>query len=41
LDDDVWWTIKDFGTHDGHQVLFYTNNDNGQEEKSSVKEVRE
>jgi hypothetical protein len=33
--------IKDFGTHDGHQVLFYTNNDNGQEEKSSVKEVRE
>ncbi len=27
LDDDVWWkTITDFGTHDGHQVLFYTNN---------------
>jgi hypothetical protein len=41
LDDDIWWTIKDFGTHDGHQVLWYTNNENGQEEKSSVKEVRE
>jgi hypothetical protein len=40
LDDDVWWTIKDHGTHDGHQVLFYVNNTNGQEEKSSVKEVR-
>jgi hypothetical protein len=41
LDDDTWWTIKDFGTHKGRQVLWYTNNENGQEEKLSVKEVRE
>jgi hypothetical protein len=32
---------QNFGTHDGHQVLFYINNENGQEEKSLVKEVRE
>ncbi len=36
LDDGIWWTIKDFGNYDGHQVLWYTNNENGQEEKSSV-----
>jgi hypothetical protein len=41
LDDDTWWTIKEFGTHDDHHVLWYTNNENGQEEKPSVKEVRE
>ncbi len=37
LDDDVWWAIKDFGTHNGHQVLFYTNNDNGQKKNHQSK----
>ena len=40
-DEGTWWTIKDFGTHDNDQVLWYTNNETGEEEKSSTKEVRE
>jgi hypothetical protein len=39
-DDNQWWTITDHGTHDGDLVLWYTNNDTKEEEKSSVAEVR-
>ena len=41
FDEGQWWTIKDHGTHDNEQVLWYTKNDTKEEEKSSVKEVRE
>ncbi len=40
-DEDQWWTITEHGTHDGDLVLWYTNNDTKEEEKSSVQEVRE
>ena len=39
-DDNQWWTITEHGTHDGDLVLWYTNNDTKEEEKSSVAEVR-
>ncbi len=39
-DDNQWWTITEHGTHDDELVLWYTNNDTNEEEKSSVQEVR-
>jgi hypothetical protein len=40
-DEDQWWTVTAHGTHEGHLILYYTNNKTKEEEKSSVKEVRE
>jgi hypothetical protein len=40
-DDGHWWTITEHGTHDGDFVLWYTNNETHEEEKSSVREVRQ
>ncbi len=40
-DDGDWWTITDFGIYDNHDVLWYVNNKTKEEEKSSVREVRE
>jgi hypothetical protein len=37
----AWWTVTAHGTHEGHLVLYYTNNKTKEEEKSSVKEVRD
>ncbi len=39
LDDDMWWTIKDFGTHDGHQVLWYTNNETGHKNNHQLQKL--
>jgi hypothetical protein len=40
-DEDQWWTVTAHGTHEGHLVLYYTNNKTKEEENSSVKEVRD
>jgi hypothetical protein len=39
-DDGSRWTITKTGVDDGDAVLYYTNNESGEEERSSVKEVR-
>jgi hypothetical protein len=40
-DENQWWTVTAHGTHEGHLVLYYTNSKTKEEEKSSVKEVRD
>jgi hypothetical protein len=40
-DDAQEWTITEVGFYDEHPVLYYKNKDTGEEEKSSVKEVRQ
>jgi hypothetical protein len=40
-DDGHNWTITEIGTYDDHPVLYYKNKATGEEEKSSVKEVRQ
>jgi hypothetical protein len=39
-DDNERWTITKVGFHDDHPVLYYINNKTGEEERSSVNEVR-
>ena len=39
-DDGSRWTITKTGVDDGDAVLYYTNNESGEEERSSVREVR-
>ncbi len=39
-DDGSRWAITKTGVDDGDAVLYYTNNTTGEEERSSVKEVR-
>jgi hypothetical protein len=40
-DDGQQWTITEVGFYEEHPVLYYKNKDTGEEEKSSVKEVRQ
>jgi hypothetical protein len=40
-DDGQTWTITEIGTYDDNPVLYYKNKTTGEEEKSSVKEVRQ
>jgi hypothetical protein len=39
-DDNQRWTVTKVGFHDDHPILYYTNNRTGEEERSSVAEVR-
>jgi hypothetical protein len=39
-DDNIMWTVTRTGTYEGTPVLFYKNRDTGEEESSSVPEVR-
>ncbi len=40
-DDGQTWTITEIGIYDDDQVLYYKNKKTGEEEKSSVKKVRQ
>ncbi len=40
-DDGQQWTITEVGFYEEHPVLYYKSKDTGEEEKSSVKEVRQ
>ncbi len=39
-DDNERWTVTKVGFHDDHPILYYTNNKTGEEERSSVAEVK-